>query len=58
MTKKHFEAIAEIIRSDKGMYSNAEDMRDLIARELASFCAQENPWFNRSRFLRACDVSD
>ena len=58
LTRKHFEAIAEIIRSDKGMYEDGENMRQLIARELASLCEQENPNFDRQRFLDACKVQE
>ena len=56
LTRKHFEAIAEIIRTDKGFYDDGENMRQLIARELAGLCAQENPRFDYGRFLDACDV--
>ena len=56
LTRKHFNAIAEIIRMDKGMYSDGEHMRQLIGRELASLCLQENPRFDHARFLTACDI--
>ena len=57
ITRKHFEAIALVIRSSKGFYSDAANTRDIIARELASVFEQDNPNFNRKRFLMACDIS-
>ena len=46
MTKKHFKAIAEIIK-----YS--EDKQDIMIK-LANYFAQENPRFDRERFVDAC----
>lgn len=62
MTKKHFEAIAEIISKQKPhgylnmpitdcAFNNAK--KD-IAKGLADYFEQENPNFDRSRFIVAC----
>ena len=56
MTKKDFNAIAEIFRTDKGFYDDAEMMRDLLAREIAAYCQQQNPRFDYARFLKACQI--
>lgn len=56
MTKKHYEAIANIIVSQ---YDNAninDYGRYRIACELADYFASDNPRFDRARFLEACGV--
>ncbi len=51
MTKKHFIALADVLRnlstSDDG--SSVEYMG--LVDELAVFCAQQNPRFNRERWI-------
>lgn len=70
MTKKHYEAIAAIIKST---YTNAKLYNGINYRDtahercetlettsirLADFFAQDNPKFDRERFLEACGVQD
>lgn len=60
MTKQHFIAIAETIynleRSDDsgrlGQGTNVQ-VQD-VAEAFADFCAQQNPRFDRERFIAAC----
>jgi len=65
MTKKHFKAIAEIIKyeversrsdiSDRYLSGRHDATRD-IALSLTSFCATKNPRFDRAKFLTACGI--
>jgi len=48
MTRKHFNAIAEIIKT-------SEDKSE-IARKLAQFCKTQNFNFDTYRFLTACGI--
>ena len=48
MSKKHFVALAGVIRTSRDKYT------DLQIQELASFCASQNGQFDRARFLAAC----
>ena len=52
MTKKHFIALAEWIKSANNP-NGPEDQRfgDKQVKILADFCAQQNPNFDRSRWL-------
>ena len=57
MTKKHFKAIAEIIKSLR--FDNKEYECDIIKADsledkLAEFFAKENSLFNKDRFETAC----
>lgn len=61
MTKKDYVLIVEAIwRSgyvkdkNKIRQEPKENMRKLIASDLTSSLANENPKFDRSKFLRAC----
>ena len=58
MTKKNFERVAEIIRYHKinSPYLIVDLRR--IANDLAKYFKEENPEFNRSRFLQACGWYD
>jgi hypothetical protein len=51
MTKKHFEAMAELIRNIAGMTERRRQ-----AEIIAVHCAKANPRFNRDRFMVACRV--
>lgn len=55
MTKKHFEAIAALIRptADPDNPVEVEVIRNLAERMAAMF-ARENPRFDRDQFLTAC----
>lgn len=50
-TKKHFKAIAEVIRNAKAL-----NTPDDIAHAFAAMLAKQNPRFDLARFLTACGV--
>lgn len=52
MTRKDYELIAKVLRDFVGDGGDVID-RDQIAYKLASALAQDNPRFNRLRFLVA-----
>lgn len=70
MTKKHYEAIASILRGYVEQQIGVHDRRDLtktecdaleqasydIADRLADYFASDNPRFDRVRFLTACGI--
>lgn len=53
MTRKHYEMIAAILKAAR-LNANADtNTCDFIAVELADKMAQENPRFDKARFLKA-----
>lgn len=61
LTKKHFEAIAEILASERqrpqGGWAVAEwYILDRLTVKLADWLAQQNPEFDRDRFYRAAGM--
>jgi hypothetical protein len=61
MTKRHFNGLAAAIAAETRWHDSDKDsaVRDAlgkVAREIADFCAGENPNFDRRRFLAACRV--
>ena len=54
MSKKDFEALAEVVRFASGC-TEARSV-EWWAHELADVCAKTNPRFDRARFLKACGV--
>jgi len=50
MRKKHYEAIASIVKL------NFDGTQPVLARDLADYFEQDNPKFDRARFLEACGV--
>lgn len=55
MTKKHFEAAARIFRFRLAEASESERLLLLsTARDFADLFSQENPRFDREKFLTAC----
>jgi len=65
MTKKDYELIAQSIwRSgymkdkNKVRQEAKEAMRRLIANDLCGSLANENPRFDRTRFLEACGIEE
>jgi hypothetical protein len=48
MTKKHFIALAAVIKQ------NRADWSDESIQQVTDFCAQFGPNFDRERFLNAC----
>lgn len=57
LNRKHYKAIAEIVKDEK-MREQAYGAANLavLASHLADYFAQDNPWFDRSRFLEACGL--
>jgi hypothetical protein len=57
MTRKHFEAIARIMRDHTPVQGEAVDIthRDTVDA-LADYFATENPNFDRGRFVAACGL--
>lgn len=55
MTKRHFEAIAEVIQNEPDC--GDEYTARHIAEALATLFAEMNPRFDRARFLRACGAT-
>lgn len=57
MTRKHFEALAAVLRDARSyvdrVQPSAEQTVDYIARSLALACEGTNPHFDRGRFLTA-----
>lgn len=66
MTRKHFEALAKLIanaerklmRGDLIHDAAVTQTLDIIATDLADFCAAQNPRFDRARFLSACGLAE
>lgn len=62
MSRKHYIAIANIIRGNVEAVSNGSDsdechdILETVANELADFLKTDNANFDRSRFLSACGV--
>lgn len=71
MTRKHYEAMAAIIREQVEASQDGSRVRDVessgayvrnvlgvVARDMARVFAQDNPRFDRSRFLAACGIGE
>lgn len=63
MQKRHFEGLAEMVRDlnlslADGVHVNDSGIKTFsaytVAARLADFCQQQNPRFDRARFLAAC----
>jgi hypothetical protein len=56
MTRKHFEALARIMRlnAEQAETQEARHIVAGVASDLASYLYQTNPRFDRDRFLAAC----
>jgi len=53
LTRKHFKAIAEIIRP---FFCPQSDIKRIFCENLADYFATENERFDRNKFLKACGV--
>lgn len=60
MTKKHFISIAKIISERLNNVQNLDTQLEAmnLASKLADYFAQENPHFDREKFLSACGVRE
>ena len=61
LTRKHFKAVAEIIRTSRDViitYSTNKPAECDVADNLADYFATQNPRFDRERFLAACGLGD
>ena len=58
MTKKHYEAIAQSIKSTLGSYPESIQAMRMLSVYLSSTFEIENPELNRDMFLSACGVSE
>lgn len=61
LTKKHFEAIAKLIKFHLADNFFMEIERPLIKQfiiSLSDYFKTENPYFDRERFLKACGVQE
>lgn len=57
MTRKHFEAIASILRDHTPVQGEAADITHAdTVTDLADYFATENPNFDRERFIKACGL--
>ena len=65
LSRKHYEAVAELLAKNARFFEGAPDMYGLGKREalddvtndLADYFASENPYFDRERFLKAAGVN-
>lgn len=61
MSKRHFEALAAIIDNTRqhveGGYTARGAMLE-IAQHVAEVCRNENPQFDRARFMAACGFKE
>jgi hypothetical protein len=63
MTRKHFEAVAEIVKEELDWRKSMGQMVEArvvisLARRFAEMFEAENDRFDRRRFLRACGAGD
>ena len=57
MNKKHFEAIAEIIKAEIPPYDKLfSGPQRNIAKNMADYFETQNPRFNRDKFLKVCGL--
>lgn len=61
MTRKHFRALAAIIKGEREVWKDANEPKvkvaiDNIQGMLTEFCKQENPEFDQARFYDACQI--
>jgi hypothetical protein len=56
MTRKHFEAIASIIKANLDISDHMVERQAIkvVAMDMADYFAGQNPLFDRQRFLKAC----
>jgi len=60
MTKKHFKAVAEIVKEAKEDWRGGTPTEAIlisIEENLATYFAKINPYFDRRKFFDACDIA-
>ena len=55
MTKKHFKAIASIIKDSKTQYSRNKINKDILINDMCALFSAMNPRFDKQRFKDACE---
>ena len=56
LTRQHYSAIAVILKHTTAWAGSVEKARQQIAYDLADYFEEDNPNFNRARFLKAASV--
>lgn len=57
MSRKHYKAIAAVIKENVDAFDNAGYIAARnIGNSIADICAEDNPNFNRAKFLQACGI--
>ena len=57
MTRRHFEMLAASIRENMNLFAGYMGQKT-YAEHLATLLSEENPRFDRARFLAACGTDD
>ena len=60
MTRRDYRAFAEILKTQRQFFKEGEDgltVLDTVAVLMAQYLIQDNPRFNRDKFLNACEVT-
>lgn len=57
MTKKHFKELADILRYSRWAYVSDIAYEEIVKR-MATFCADQNPRFSRTKFFLACGCDE
>jgi hypothetical protein len=60
LTRKDYKAIANILNDQQADFNEGDDgkaLLNIVAHQLSHYMAQDNPRFNRSKFLEACGVN-
>ena len=62
-TRQHYKAIAEMIANNSVIAAKDESLMTYMNRndfvdELVDYFAQDNPRFDREKFLKACGLGD
>lgn len=54
LTKRHFQETARIIAKARTLTSRDEAIIDWLANDFADYFGNENPRFDRPKFMQAC----
>ena len=60
LTRKHFRGIAQIIKTRLGNITDVAMQYgiEMMSDDLADYFEEQNPQFDRVRFLKACGVEE